>query len=186
MADYHDGWITVDKAIKGKTVSAPVRGTKTGRPKRLPVSEELQDWIESHVDPAGRLARRPIFLNPRTGQPWSHKALQRVWNRAIEAVGLPHISLYEGTKHSFATDAIRRGVPERHLQVFLGHKNVESTRRYARLADNALLEVLRPPSASWRQAGDKDSESETDTGRGVSGGPSRTRTWDRPVMSRLL
>ena len=50
-----------------------------------------------------------------------------------------------------ATDAVRRGVPERALQVFLGHKNVESTRRYARLADNALLEVLRSPAVPQRQ-----------------------------------
>ena len=69
---------------------------------------------------------------------------------------LPPISLYQGTKHSFATDAIRRGVPERFLQRFLGHASVESTRRYARLADNAMLEVLPPPRSapptSCRQA----------------------------------
>ena len=59
---------------------------------------------------------------------------------------LPEIGLYEGTKHTMATDAIRRGVPERHLQRFLGHASIESTRRYARLADNALLEVLRQPT----------------------------------------
>ncbi len=103
-----------------------------------------------------------------------------------EAAELPPISLYEGTKHSFATDAIRRGVPERHLQTFLGHKNIESTRRYARLADNAMLEVLPPKEASCRQAADKDSANKTEAVRDVSGGPSRTRTWDRPVMSRLL
>ena len=78
-----------------------------------------------------------------------------MWRRSVAAAALPHISLYEGTKHSFATNAIRRGVPERHLQRFLGHKNVQSTRRYAWLADNALIEVLRPAKAPWRQAGDK-------------------------------
>jgi site-specific recombinase XerD len=57
---------------------------------------------------------------------------------------------------SFAAK-IRRGVPERHLQGFLGHKNVQSTRRYARLADNTLIGVLRPSKTPWRYAGDKDS-----------------------------
>ncbi len=186
VRDYHDGWITVDKAVKGKTVSAPIRGTKTGRSKRLPVSQELQNWIERHVEPAARLQRRPLFPNPRTGGVWPHKALQRVWKRAVDAAELPPISLYEGTKHSFATDAIRRGVPERHLQTFLGHRNVQSTRRYARLADNAMLEVLRTPGAAWRRAGDKGSAGKTEQDQSVDGGPSRTRTWDRPVMSRLL
>ena len=138
------------------------------------------------MDRETRGRRGLLFVNPRTSQPWAHKALQRIWNEAVEAAELPPISLYEGTKHSFATDAIRRGVPERHLQTFLGHKNVQSTRRYARLADNALLEVLRSPAEPRRQAGDKDSANKTEAGRDVSGGPSRTRTWDRPVMSRLL
>jgi hypothetical protein len=89
-------------------------------------------------------------------------------------------------KHSFATDAIRRGVPERYLQTFLGHRIVEATRRYVRLADNAMLEVLRPPAQVAGQPRDKGSENETEPDQGVAGGPSRTRTWDRPVMSRLL
>ena len=107
-----------------------------------------------------------------------------MWRRAVEAAELPHVSLYEGTKHRMATDAIQRGVSERNLQAFLGHQNVESTRRYARLKDNAMLEVLRFPSAARGQAGDKSPAHASDTPRGVRGGPSRTRTWDRPVMSR--
>jgi integrase len=50
-----------------------------------------------------------------------------------------------------ATDALRSGVPESALQRFLGHASVQSTRRYARLADNALVEVLRPVEPSERQ-----------------------------------
>jgi hypothetical protein len=88
---------------------------------------------------------------------------------------MPGISLYEGTKHSFATDAIRRGVPERHLQTFLGHASIESTRRYARLADNALLEVLRP---SKKRASDKPSRDEAEQIRRLRRGPSWIRTRD--------
>jgi len=198
VGDYHDGWVSVDKAVKGKTVSAPVRGTKTGKSKRLPVDSELAEWTLRHGDPQDRFRRAPLFVNPRTGGIWAHKALARVWARAVEAAGLPHISLYEGTKHTFATDAIRRGVPERHLQRFLGHASIQSTRRYARLADNALIEVLRVPARlthtddapsdtpTWRQPDDKVQRNKSETRRGVSGGPSRVRTWDRPVMSRLL
>jgi len=119
------------------------------------VSEELADWIERHVDPAGRLSAAPLFPNPRTGRMWPHKALARVWGRALEDAELPHVSLYEGTKHTMATDAIRRGVPERALQRFLGHTSVQSTRRYARLADNALIEVLRPATKRDEALGDK-------------------------------
>jgi len=147
VTDYRDGWLTVDKAFKGKFVASPIRGTKTGKPKRLPVGEELGDWIEKHVDPAARLTQSFLFVNPRTGGPWTHRALENVWRKAIAQADVPYVPLYEGTKHTFATDAIRRGVPERLLQRFLGHADVHSTRRYARLADNALVAVLRPEEA---------------------------------------
>ena len=47
-----------------------------------------------------------------------------------------------------ATDAVRRGVSERALQRFLGHADLRSTRRYAKMADEALVTVLRPVVAS--------------------------------------
>ena len=173
-----------------KVETAPNSGqapAKTGKSKRLPVGDEVAAWIESQVDAQDRLRAAPLFPNPRTGRPYAHKTLQAIWRRALEEAGLPHVPLYEGTKHSFATDAIRRGVPERLLQKFLGHANPESTRRYARLADNALVQVLRPrEEPAWRQAGDKGSENRDERSREVSGGPSWTRTRDQPVMSRPL
>jgi hypothetical protein len=36
----------------------------------------------------------------------------------------------------------RPSVPERHLQRFRCHASAEATRRYARLPDNSMLEVL--------------------------------------------
>ena len=44
------------------------------------------------------------------------------------------------------------------------------TRRYARLADNALLEVFPPPDAH-RQATDKGFENKTETVAGLAVGP---------------
>jgi len=176
LADYRDRWLFVDKAAKSKASGAEIRGTKTGRPKRLPVSEELAAWIEERIDPARRFSATPLFPNPRTGRMWPHKALQRAWNQALEAAEMPHVTLYEGTKHTMATDAIRRGVPERALQRFLGHASVLSTRRYARLADHALIEVLRPAMASWRQTGDKPSATKPKRDQQLDGGTAWIRT----------
>jgi site-specific recombinase XerD len=67
-----------------------------------------------------------------------------VWQRACAAVGV-RAKLYEGTKHSRATDLLLQGVPERVLQALLGHRDARSTRRYARLADSALVDVIRRP-----------------------------------------
>ena len=68
--------------------------------------------------------------------------------RAREAVALDAADFHEwltvagARKDTFATDAARRGVPERLIQAFLAHADVRSIRRYARLANEALIEVL--------------------------------------------
>jgi len=127
VADFRDGWLTVDKAVKGSAASAPIRGTKTRKGKRLPVGEVVADWIERHIDPKSRLRGDPLFVNPRTGRRWSHWALRDRWICAGKAVGIENVRLYEGTKHTMATDAVRRGVSERALQRFLGHADLRST-----------------------------------------------------------
>ena len=134
--------------MKGTASDSPIRGTKTGKAKRLPVGEDLAEWIEDHVDPSQRLIRSPLFSNPRTGVRWSHWALRDRWIKAGKAVGIKGVRLYEGTKHTMATDAVRRGVSERALQTFLGHSDARSTRRYARMSDEALVSVLRPRAES--------------------------------------
>jgi integrase len=134
----------VDKAMKGTASDSPIRGTRAGKAKRLPVGDELAEWIEDHVDPSEPLVRAPLFTNPRTGVRWSHWALRDRWIKAGKAVGIEGVRLYEGTKHTMATDAVPRGVSERALQTFLGHSDARSTRRYARMSDEALVSVLRP------------------------------------------
>ncbi len=141
IADFSDGWLRINKAVKGPSVTSPVRGTKTGKPKQLPVPEILQEWIARYVDPRDRLKGAPLFPNPNTGRIWNYWTMRDLWKRACKQVGID-VGLYEGTKHTFATDAIARGVPERSLQTFLGHADVRRTRRYAQLQDNAVVDVL--------------------------------------------
>jgi len=141
------GWITVSAARKGTRLDAPVRGTKSRKAKRLPVPTELAEWIERWVRRERRLEGGALFVVPYVGRgrrpvgPWTASALRRTWESACAQIGV-RIALYQGTKHTMATEAIRRGVSERSLQAFLGHADVRSTRKYARLADQALIEVL--------------------------------------------
>ena len=139
VSDYQDGWLHVFKAVKGRRIDDPVRGTKTGKGKRLPAPEILQAWIERHVPKERRLEGGPLFANPRSGRRWAPTSLRRIWFSACGKVGVHGVSIYEGTKHSMATEAVRRGVSERALQVFLGHADIRSTRRYARFSEHALV-----------------------------------------------
>ena len=121
--------------------------------KRLPVPDELAEWIASHLPREARLTGAMLFALPYSGRgkrpagPWTQTSLRWVWKAACTASGVES-SLYDGTKHSRASDLLRQGVSERVLQVLLGHRDVRSTRRYARLADEALVEAIRPRRGS--------------------------------------
>jgi integrase len=144
VSDYRDGKIVIDKKACGPNVDAAVvRGTKTRYARTVPVGEELAAWIAQHVPREARLSRRRLFVLSSTGEAWSHWSLVDHWRGACRAVGVAGVSLYPGTKHTMATDAIRRGVPERSVQAMLGHQDPRSTRIYARLGDQALVQVLR-------------------------------------------
>lgn len=49
MDDYHDGRLTVSKAVKGPNANAPVRGTKTRKVRRIPVDDDLRSWIQARI-----------------------------------------------------------------------------------------------------------------------------------------
>jgi len=106
--------------------------------------------------------------------------MHRVWKAACVATGV-EISLYEGTKHSRATDLLRQGVTERVLQALLGHRDARSTRRYARLADEALVDAIRPRCGSPAKPAEKAAEESG--GRGGGGG-NRTRRRAAQVPGR--
>ncbi len=138
-ADYapgDPGWLTIAR-------------TKNGQVKRLPVPDVLAAWLSAHLPSDARLRGLPLFALPYSGRghrpagPWTATSLRRSWLDACRSVGVS-ASLYEGTKHSRATDLLRLGVSERVLQALLGHRDARSTRRYARLADEALVEAIAP------------------------------------------
>jgi integrase len=88
VVDYHDGWLTVSKARKGDRLDSPIRSTKTGKVKRLPVPLPLEEWIEEHATREGRLRAEPLFTVPWSGRGirprgrWSGTSLRRTWIEA--------------------------------------------------------------------------------------------------------
>jgi site-specific recombinase XerD len=50
-------------------------------------------------------------------------------------------------RHSFATHLLERGVDIRVIQDLLGHRHIDSTSRYARVAVNTIRQVKSPLEA---------------------------------------
>jgi integrase len=137
--DLERGLLRVERAMKGCGPDSPVGGTKSGTRREVPLSSAMRAWLAEH------LPEKPdavLFPTPRGGGRWSHWALRDEWHRACDRAGVRRVKLYEGTKHSMATDAKRRGVDDREIAAVLGHADLRSTARYAQLAKKHLRRVV--------------------------------------------
>ncbi|MCP5058660.1 MAG: tyrosine-type recombinase/integrase [bacterium] len=139
-----DGWVNVDVSRADRTIGSGEKSIKNDEAKRLPLPDDLAEWINRWVPAEDRLRRKVLFNNPRTGGPWSEAALRRQWYRACDEVGVK-ISLYQGTKHSTATELRRRGIALDVIQQLCGHRDQRSTEVYAKLGEEALVEAISLP-----------------------------------------
>ncbi len=81
-----------------------------------------------------------VFTNSR-GRPLSQRRINTVWQQAAKEADI-EITCYEATRHSFASQLIEQGVPERAVGDLLGHKTSSSTRRYAKMRAEQLRAIL--------------------------------------------
>jgi integrase len=150
--------LEVSRAVKGPNANAPTGGTKIGEAHWIPLDEELIEWIEwrlgqqrkalsSHDGRSSWWAwagSKTLFPNPtsrNSERRWIANALRREWNRAAAEVGVV-VGMYEGTKHSSATGWRTSGMSLEIIQRMLRHRDSRSTERYAKLADQALVEAF--------------------------------------------
>ena len=66
-----------------------------------------------------------------------YQGLTKVWLRVRAEAGLSDVRLHD-LRHTYASVAIRDGVPLAHLGRLLGHKNARTTERYAHLGDDPV------------------------------------------------
>lgn len=112
---------TLSKGKVKERVKSKVIKPRLINPELLPMLKEICK---------DKLPESFVFLNPRTGKPYSKTALARVWNEVKKNIGMD-ISLYEGTRHSLASIASSNGVPLQSIQDVLGHTSINTTLKYA-------------------------------------------------------
>ena len=72
------------------------------------------------------------------------RQLQRVCRAAAEAAGLDKTVTVHTLRHSFATHLLEQGVDIHVIQDLLGHRNIATTTRYARVAINTIRQIQSP------------------------------------------
>ena len=107
----------------------------------LPLSPYFMSMMERLCK--SKLPKAHIFTN-RFGRPFSNESLEDAWNNAKKKARLGHLktTLYEGTKHSWGTQAVNEGISLNLIQGAMGHSSSEMTKRYARLKAEGLRGIM--------------------------------------------
>ena len=115
--DISDGWVCLDG--------------KTG-PRWVPVSRDLTDRMKA-------LASAYVVFANLKGKPMNHKQVNYLVKGLLAEAGVtgPYMGVHV-MRHSFATNYLRNGGGAFQLQDIMGHKSLETTRRYVRLAGVAV------------------------------------------------
>lgn len=111
--------------------------TKSKNIKVLPLDAELEQALLG----LPRHLTSPFVFWKKNGHPFSESWARKLWKQVCKQIGVD-IGLYQGTKHSSATElADREGVDM--AQEFLGHTNRAMTKRYVKQNPDRLRKALR-------------------------------------------
>lgn len=102
---------------------------KTSKPRSLPMTKRVRDIL---------FARTVSRVKPF---PFDNSWLEHVWNRIRVLMGLQNDKEFVpyACRHTCASRLLQRGMTIPELQIWLGHKNINMTMRYAHLCPTALL-----------------------------------------------
>jgi site-specific recombinase XerD len=104
----------------------------------LPLHPQLVTLIDAyrarHV-PTGH----PLLLPRENGRPLDRHTVTRMINRAGAAADLPHIHPHQ-LRHTLATQAINRGMSLEAIAALLGHRSLDMTLRYAKIASRTVAD----------------------------------------------
>ena len=94
----------------------------------------IDDYRAAHVRHG-----HPLLLPRENGRPLDRHAVTRMINKAGAAAGLPHIHPHQ-LRHTLATQAINRGMSLEAIAAMLGHRSLDMTLRYAKIASRTVAD----------------------------------------------
>ena len=94
----------------------------------------IDDYRARHVADSN-----PLLLPRENGKPADRHAVTRYINKAAATAGLGHIHPHQ-LRHTLATQAINRGMSLEAIAAMLGHRSLDMTLRYAKIASRTVAD----------------------------------------------
>jgi site-specific recombinase XerD len=129
--------------INSQRLVIHIRQAKGHKDRYVMLSEQLLNVLRSYWK-----RRRPsgsfLFPGDNPDRPITVRTLQRAFREAADRAGLGASVSPHTLRHSFATHLLEQGVDIRVIQDLLGHRHIQSTSRYARVALNTIRKIQSP------------------------------------------
>ncbi len=135
----------IDLKIDKVTIRRSFSGTKlreTTKSKRRRTIDLDTDWKEMYLT-RPRVIDPEAFVFNKNGNPLSTTWLTKQWRKACDAAGVKDLTLYEGTRHSLASQLVNRGLSLYKIGNLLGHSTSKMTERYSHLESKPSKELSR-------------------------------------------
>lgn len=148
--DFTNGFVVFRRA----TIRGEVGPTKSGRERKVPMTETLKQALKRH-----RHLRGPRVFCDAKGEPLEDWILLDRLHVVCKRAGLRQIRWHE-LRHSFASQLVTANVPLRQVQEWLGHSTITMTMRYSHLGpggNSVLIRALdqRQTDPAWQQRGNE-------------------------------
>ncbi len=130
------------KDIDSARMVIHVRQGKGRKDRYVMLSDQLLDLLRSYW----KIDRPSEWLFPGA-DPQRHitaRQLERVCRQTAEVAGLSKNVTVHTLRHCFATHLLEQGVDIRVIQDLLGHRHLNATARYARVAINTIRQIQSP------------------------------------------
>ena len=103
----------------------------------IPLHPQLVEMLAGWAQTPG--AHTGGLLLTNDGRPLNRHAVTRMLNRITKKADLPHVHPHQ-LRHTLATQAINRGMSLEAIAALLGHRSLDMTMTYARIADRTVAD----------------------------------------------
>jgi integrase len=144
--DFHKRTLRVNKSLHREKGSGMVEGpTKTKTSRTIALSNRAVECLKRSIIRKKEMQMAAKYWNDNpyifvssTGKPFAHPNLAPIFDRHIQELGLPRITIH-GLRHTFASTMIQQGLNPLIISKQLGHSQVSVTLdTYSHLFENDL------------------------------------------------
>lgn len=159
--------LDVDHLLHGKSdFYLHYRKTKGGEDRVIHIlrnpSEALMSWLairENHIDPENPDSARALFVSMTSnmkGARLSVRAYNEVLKKYAALVGIKNERVFvHKMRATFATDLYDEGFDILKISYIMGHRSVETTKRYIAISESALKKTAIP-NRRWKELERRD------------------------------